>query len=161
MKDIIIARKEEKRMLHNLRNEKTAQLLAVYGRRRVGKTFLIREYFEDAFSFKHTALSPLELRDINPDALYKAQLAEFKKFENDDAVLKRLEEIKAIKKKQFADFAYKKQGVIIDPNTLFDVQAKRLHEYKRQLLNVLHIISVCGRKRKSVTAVAIRLNTII
>jgi starch phosphorylase len=55
--------------------------------------------------------------------------------------LKRLEEIKAIKKKQFSDFAYKKQGVIIDPNTLFDVQAKRLHEYKRQLLNVLHIIT--------------------
>ena len=70
-----------------------------------------------------------------------SKLAEFKKFENDDAVLKRLEEIKAVKKKQFADFAYKKQGVIIDPNTLFDVQAKRLHEYKRQLLIVLHIIS--------------------
>ena len=70
-----------------------------------------------------------------------AKLAEFKKFENDDAVLKRLEEIKAIKKKQFADFAYKKQGVIIDPNTIYDVQAKRLHEYKRQLLNVLHIIT--------------------
>ena len=69
-----------------------------------------------------------------------AKLAEFKKFENDSSVLKRLDEIKAIKKKQFADFAYKKQGVIIDPNTLFDVQAKRLHEYKRQLLNVLHII---------------------
>ncbi len=69
-----------------------------------------------------------------------SKLAEFKKFENDDSVLKRLEEIKALKKKQFADFAYKKQGVIIDPNTLFDVQAKRLHEYKRQLLNVLHII---------------------
>ena len=70
-----------------------------------------------------------------------AKLAEFKKFENDDAVLKRLDEIKAIKKKQFADFAYKKQGVIIDPNTIYDVQAKRLHEYKRQLLNVLHIIT--------------------
>jgi starch phosphorylase len=69
-----------------------------------------------------------------------AKLAEFKKFENDESVLKRLEEIKAIKKQQFADFAKKKQGVIINPNTLFDVQAKRLHEYKRQLLNVLHII---------------------
>ncbi len=70
-----------------------------------------------------------------------AKLAEFKKYENDGAVLKRLEEIKAIKKKQFADFAYKKQGVIINPNTIYDVQAKRLHEYKRQLLNVLHIIT--------------------
>lgn len=70
-----------------------------------------------------------------------AKLAEFKKFENDESVLKRLEEIKALKKKQFADFAFKKQGVIIDPNTIYDVQAKRLHEYKRQLLNVLHIIA--------------------
>ncbi len=70
-----------------------------------------------------------------------AKLKAFKKFENDDSVLKRLEEIKAIKKKQFAEFAYKKQGIIINPNTIFDVQAKRLHEYKRQLLNVLHIIN--------------------
>ena len=70
-----------------------------------------------------------------------SKLAEFKKFENDETVLKRLDEIKMIKKQQFAEFAFKKQGVIIDPNTLFDVQAKRLHEYKRQLLNVLHIIS--------------------
>ena len=68
-------------------------------------------------------------------------LSGFKKFENDESVLKRLEEIKALKKKQFAEFAYKKQGVKIDPTTLFDVQAKRLHEYKRQLLNVLHIIA--------------------
>jgi len=71
-----------------------------------------------------------------------SKLAAFKKFEKDASVLNRLEEIKAIKKQQFADFAFKKQGLIIDPNSLFDVQAKRLHEYKRQLLNVLHIISV-------------------
>lgn len=70
-----------------------------------------------------------------------SKLAQFKKFENDDSVLKRLEEIKMLKKQQFAEFARKKQGVIINPNTIFDVQAKRLHEYKRQLLNVLHIIT--------------------
>lgn len=69
-----------------------------------------------------------------------AQLAKFKQFENDNSVLKRLEEIKAIKKKQFADYALKKQGFKVDPETLFDTQAKRLHEYKRQLLNVLNII---------------------
>ncbi|MCH5147361.1 MAG: glycogen/starch/alpha-glucan phosphorylase [Clostridiales bacterium] len=69
-----------------------------------------------------------------------AALAEFKKYENDTTVLKRLDEIKLLKKKQFAEYAKKKQGVIIDPNTMFDVQAKRLHEYKRQLLNVLNII---------------------
>ncbi len=69
-----------------------------------------------------------------------AQLAEFKKFENDETVLKRLDEIKLIKKQQFAEYAKRKQGLIIDPNTIFDVQAKRLHEYKLQLLNVLNII---------------------
>ena len=67
-------------------------------------------------------------------------LANFKNFENDTTVLKRLEEIKAIKKKQFVDYARKKQGFVIDPDSLFDTQAKRLHEYKRQLLNVLNII---------------------
>ena len=70
-----------------------------------------------------------------------SKLAAFKQFENDESVLKRLEEIKMLKKQQFAEFAKKKQGVIINPNTIFDVQAKRLHEYKRQLLNVLHIIT--------------------
>lgn len=70
-----------------------------------------------------------------------AILSEFKKFEDDDSVLKRLEEIKAIKKKQLAEYVYKKQGVVIDTDTIFDVQAKRLHEYKRQLLNALHIIA--------------------
>ena len=69
-----------------------------------------------------------------------AALSGFKKFENDKSVLNRLEEIKLLKKKQFAEYAKKKQGVIINPETLFDVQAKRLHEYKRQLLNVLNII---------------------
>ncbi len=70
-----------------------------------------------------------------------SKLADFLKYENDDSVLKRLEEIKRIKKQQFANFAFKKQGSLIDPNTIFDVQAKRLHEYKRQLLNVLHVIT--------------------
>ena len=70
-----------------------------------------------------------------------AELSKFKKFEKDESVLKRLDEIKRIKKVQFAEYAKKQQGVIIDPDTVFDVQAKRMHEYKRQLLNVLHIIA--------------------
>ncbi len=71
-----------------------------------------------------------------------SKLKEFKKFENDKAVLERLNEIKKIKKLQFCEFANKKQGFIIDPNSIFDVQAKRMHEYKRQLLNALYIISL-------------------
>ncbi len=69
-----------------------------------------------------------------------SQLANFKKFEDDKTVLDKLEKIKFTKKVQFAEYAKRKQGLIIDPNTMFDVQAKRLHEYKRQLLNVLNII---------------------
>lgn len=71
-----------------------------------------------------------------------AKLIGFKKFENDENVLNELNKIKALKKKQFCDFAKKKQGAIMDPETLFDVQAKRMHEYKRQLLNALYIISL-------------------
>ncbi len=67
-------------------------------------------------------------------------LSEFAKFADDESVLKRLGEIKRIKKEQFARYAKKEQGIEIDPNTMFDVQAKRMHEYKRQLLNALHII---------------------
>ena len=69
-----------------------------------------------------------------------SKLIEFKKFENDKTVLSKLDEIKALKKVQFAEYAKKKQGIIINPETIFDVQAKRLHEYKRQLLNVLNIM---------------------
>ncbi len=71
-----------------------------------------------------------------------AKLIGFKDFETDERVLNELNKIKALKKKQFCDFAKKKQGVIIDPETMFDVQAKRMHEYKRQLLNALYIISL-------------------
>lgn len=71
-----------------------------------------------------------------------SQLAEFKKFEDNKTVLMRLDEIKAIKKKQFVDYAFKKQGFVINPDSIFDTQAKRLHEYKRQLLNVLNIIDL-------------------
>ncbi len=84
------------------------------------------------------------LNDTIGDGYVKngAELSKFIKFADDKAVLKRLNEIKQIKKKQLCDYLLKKQNVEIDPNTLFDVQAKRLHEYKRQLLNAMNIISI-------------------
>ena len=69
-----------------------------------------------------------------------SQLSNLEEFKDDATVLKRLEEIKNIKKKQLADYLYKKSGAVLDSSTLFDVQAKRMHEYKRQLLNVMNII---------------------
>ncbi|MBR0188871.1 MAG: glycogen/starch/alpha-glucan family phosphorylase, partial [Clostridia bacterium] len=71
-----------------------------------------------------------------------SKLSEFRKFENDPVVLEKLNQIKKVKKVQFCEFAKRKQGVIINPESLFDVQAKRMHEYKRQLLNALYIISL-------------------
>lgn len=71
-----------------------------------------------------------------------AKLSEFKKFQADNAVLDKLNEIKRVKKLQFCEFAKRKQGIIINPDSIFDVQAKRMHEYKRQLMNALYIISL-------------------
>jgi hypothetical protein len=78
MKNLIVAREKEKAELERLMNEPTAQMLAVYGRRRTGKTFLIREYFEDNFAFKHTAVSPMELKERGEgELIYRVQLNEF------------------------------------------------------------------------------------
>jgi len=70
------------------------------------------------------------------------RLRDFEKFKYDVSVLKRLEEIKAENKIKFSEFVYKKKGVLINPDSIFDVHAKRLHEYKRQLLNALRIVSL-------------------
>ncbi|MPM35529.1 Glycogen phosphorylase [bioreactor metagenome] len=56
------------------------------------------------------------------------------------AVLDKLEQVKLANKKRFAAYALKEMNLEIDPTALFDVQIKRLHAYKRQLLNVLHIL---------------------
>ena len=58
----------------------------------------------------------------------------------DDAVLDKIEEIKYDKKKALAKYITEVEGVEIDPNSIFDIQIKRLHEYKRQQMNALYII---------------------
>ena len=70
-----------------------------------------------------------------------SELKKFEKYRNDAEVLARLADIKLKNKTAFAKYVKSQSGVIIDPNTLFDVQVKRLHEYKRQHLNVLNIVS--------------------
>ncbi|MBR4382571.1 MAG: glycogen/starch/alpha-glucan phosphorylase, partial [Selenomonadaceae bacterium] len=68
------------------------------------------------------------------------QLDLFNEAVDDRKVQKELDEIKLIRKTALADFIKKHQGVELDPNTIFDIQVKRIHSYKRQLMNALHII---------------------
>lgn len=63
-------------------------------------------------------------------------------YAGDRAVQERLAAIKRENKEAFAAYALKTQDVVLNPDAIFDVQVKRLHEYKRQLLNVLHIIAL-------------------
>ncbi len=61
-------------------------------------------------------------------------------FSDDQAVLDRLAEIKAEKKKELAAYVKEAEGVVLNPDSIFDIQVKRLHEYKRQQMNALYII---------------------
>lgn len=88
-------------------------------------------------------LSDLIIDCIGDGFIHDAlKLDELKKFVNDEIVLKRLDEIKFDNKKRLCDFALKRENVVINPESIFDVQAKRLHEYKRQLLNAMYIINL-------------------
>ena len=79
---------------------------------------------------------------IGPDYRKDARkLEEFAKFASDSSVRKRVEEIKRKNKAAFSDRLKAETGICPDPDSLFITQAKRLHEYKRQLLNALRIIS--------------------
>ena len=62
-------------------------------------------------------------------------------FKNDKAVTDKLNEIKLHNKQRFAKYIKDETGIILNPDSIFDMQVKRLHEYKRQHLNVLNIIS--------------------
>ncbi len=70
-----------------------------------------------------------------------SELQKLRKFENDDAVLESLRKIKKENKQRFAKYVKNKSGIIINTDSIFDVQVKRLHEYKRQHLNVMNILA--------------------
>ncbi len=74
---------------------------------------------------------------MEPQALEKLNA-----YADDREVLRRLGDIKRRNKAEFAEYVRQQQCVSLNPDAIFDVQVKRLHEYKRQLLNVLHIIAL-------------------
>ena len=67
-------------------------------------------------------------------------LKDLSRYADDAAVMERFRTVKQEKKRQLADYIRRTEGVVIDPQTCFDIQIKRLHEYKRQLLNAFSIL---------------------
>jgi glycogen phosphorylase len=94
-----------------------------------GLAALIREAIGDAW-----------VRDLE-------RLQELEAFADDPAFQRRWRQIKRANKEALAAQARERTGVAIDPDSLFDVQVKRIHEYKRQHLNILHVIALYHRLR--------------
>lgn len=78
-------------------------------------------------------------------------LKELKKFASDDEIIRRFIEIKKSKKKELKEYILAKEGVEIDENSIFDIQIKRLHEYKRQIQNAFHILYLYNRLKEDET----------
>lgn len=68
------------------------------------------------------------------------ELEKLKQFQDDSIMLDKIERVKNINKENFSNFVKRKYEIEIDPTTVFDVQIKRFHEYKRQLLNAMNIL---------------------
>lgn len=94
------------------------------------------------------ALANMELSGFISDKIGNSwitdldKLKDLEKFKDDKAVIKQFGEIKNIKKRQLADYIKKQEGIEINPEFIFDIQVKRLHEYKRQLLNAFSILDI-------------------
>lgn len=77
-----------------------------------------------------------------------SKLQQLTSYIEDDEVLEKLQTIKYEKKCQLAKYIQEREGITIDPHALFDIQVKRLHEYKRQLLNGLYILDLYFRVKE-------------
>lgn len=71
-----------------------------------------------------------------------SQLKRLEEYVEDEGILRRILEIKHEKKIELVNYLRETQGIEINPNSIFDMQIKRLHEYKRQLLNIFHVIGL-------------------
>lgn len=78
-----------------------------------------------------------------------SQLKALEKYIEDDAVLNEIMAIKQAKKQQLVDYIKNVEGIALDSNSLFDIQIKRLHEYKRQLLNAFYILDLYYRVKEN------------
>jgi len=114
------------------------------------------ELFPERFNNKTNGITPRRwLRQCNPGLAWLindtigpgfitnlARLEELKPFAKDSEFRARWAKVKHRNKQRLAEYVLHKLDHKLDPDSLFDVQVKRIHEYKRQLLNILHIISL-------------------
>jgi len=77
------------------------------------------------------------------------ELKKLESYKDDEKVLKRFLDIKQIKKNQLAEYIKIHEGIEIDPYSIYDIQIKRFHEYKRQLLNAFHILDLYYRIKEN------------
>jgi len=80
------------------------------------------------------------------------QLAQIKKWAKDPKFQDEVMKVKQNNKNKLAAYLMEETGVDINPCSLFDIQVKRIHEYKRQLLNILHVVTLYNRIKKNPTA---------
>jgi starch phosphorylase len=80
------------------------------------------------------------------------KLSQLKKFAKDPTFQRAVAQVKQENKLKFAEQLEREYGVKVNPSSIFDIQVKRIHEYKRQLLNCLHIITLYNRIKRDPTA---------
>ena len=80
------------------------------------------------------------------------QLTKIEKFKDDNKFCTRWREVKQANKQRLIDYIHRTFDVEIDPNSIFDIQIKRIHEYKRQLMNILHAIALYNDIKENPTA---------
>ncbi len=95
------------------------------------------------FNQSNPEMAKLTSELIGDEYIYDASKLEgLMKYTDDKSVLDQIEKIKYNNKLRLADYLKRTQKITVDPNSVFDVQVKRLHEYKRQHMNALHILSL-------------------
>lgn len=123
-------------------------------------------FWPEKFSNKTNGVTPRRwIRSCNPELsaliteLLKSdewvrdldRLEELKKYADDEAVMRRFLALKRENKVKLARYVEQKEGVVLDPDSIYDIQIKRLHEYKRQLLNILYVINLYDRFKEDPT----------
>lgn len=121
------------------------------------------EMYPEKFSNKTNGVSPRRFLLLSNPSLtnlisskigdkWLKNLGELKKLEafvEDPDFRDRWQQVKRGRKQDLAEYIYQHNNIVVNPDSLFDIQAKRIHEYKRQHLNVLHIISLYNRIKEN------------